>query len=65
MKKIQSHAFTVSCVLTFTKLLGASVSMRRWLQESSAIRSEMNLKGVAFTSCRLTPTNKNRSTMIL
>lgn len=45
--------------LTLTKPLGASVSMKTWLQESSTSRSEMNLKGVALTSCRLTHTNTN------
>lgn len=56
---------TISCVLCFSSLtltnpLGASVSMKTWLQESSANRSEMNLTGVAFTSCRLTHTNTNQ-----
>lgn len=43
--------------LTLTKPLGASVPMNTWLQESSTNRSEMNLTGVAFTSCRLTHTD--------
>lgn len=50
------HSPPLSC-LTLTKPLGASVSMKTWLQASSANRSEMNLTGVAFTSCSLAHSN--------
>lgn len=51
---INISSFLSLSSLTLTKPLGASVSIKTWLQESSDIKSEMNLTGVAFTSCRLT-----------
>lgn len=55
----QYHFPIPASALTLMNPLGASVSMRTWLQESSTKRSAMNLTGVEFTSCRLTHTSSN------